>query len=333
MTMQRSKTLRAFSKTEFAKAYALLASRVATMMGRKFEEGDWSLVYHRAKNIPESGWSNLNIDVMYNGLGVEHKMLCVQSNKRIKEYCGTSLMHPAATRSIRIPSTEGDPTTTAREILTQYAELIEQRRAKLRENAPKRKIDLRTGWLLWQESLKEFLYFEEPLTPPEPKNFWAEWKESGGGARKTSKNLWVYEEQTGRKRYSITTSAGAKIQPYFDVPPPNDPGLYYFWVQGQELGNGVVRIWISPTTALLLTQFVGTLNQESLSMKILQAAKLSVAQKAREQGAEKQTFDLAQEVLLSAEAYAALTEHFAGVSDEHRIQQFIRFTAETATRS
>jgi hypothetical protein len=64
---------------------------------------------------------------MHRGLGVEHKMLCVQSGKRIKEYCGTSLMHPAATRSIRIPSTAGDPTETAHDVLRQYAELIERR--------------------------------------------------------------------------------------------------------------------------------------------------------------------------------------------------------------
>ena len=44
------------------------------MMGRKFEEGDWADVYCTAKNIPNRGWSNLNIDVIYNGLGVEHKM-------------------------------------------------------------------------------------------------------------------------------------------------------------------------------------------------------------------------------------------------------------------
>jgi hypothetical protein len=106
MIMRCPKTLQAFSKTEFTKAHALLAARVATMMGRKFEEGDWSYVYHTAKNIPPSGWSNLNIDVMHKSLGIEHKMLCVQSKKSIKEHCGTSLMHPAATRSIRVPSTE-----------------------------------------------------------------------------------------------------------------------------------------------------------------------------------------------------------------------------------
>lgn len=211
--MGRSITLPAFSNEEFIKAHILLASRVATMMGRKLEEGDWSYVYCTAKNIPNKGWSNLNIDVMYQGLGVEHKMLCVKSNKSIKDFCGTSPMHPAATRSIRIPTTEDDPTKIAQDILHQYALLIEQRRQRIAQDAPNTEPDLRTGWLLWQESLREFLYFEEELRPPRPDDYWAEWKESGGGTRKTSRNLWVYERETGRKRYSITTSAGAKFNP------------------------------------------------------------------------------------------------------------------------
>ena len=79
------KTLPAFSPDERSVAHTLLASRVASMMGRKFEEGDWAAVYHGAKGIPDQGWSNLNVDVMYNGLGIEHKMLCVQSNKSLRE--------------------------------------------------------------------------------------------------------------------------------------------------------------------------------------------------------------------------------------------------------
>lgn len=63
--MRYPKTLSAFSTDEKAKAHMLLASRVAAMLGRKFEEGDWAVVYHTAKGIPQRGWSNLNIDVMY----------------------------------------------------------------------------------------------------------------------------------------------------------------------------------------------------------------------------------------------------------------------------
>ncbi len=320
--MIRPKTLPAFSEAEFAQAHILLASRVATLMGRKFEEEDWLYVYCMAKNLPLSRWSNLNIDVMYRGLGVEQKMLCVRSDKSIKEYCGTRLMHPAATRSIRIPSIERDATETAREVLRQYAALIRNRYQKVAETAPDAEPDIRIGWLLWQESLKEFLYFEERMVEPNPDDYWAEWKESSGGVRKPSKNLWVYEVETGRKRYSITTTAGAKIQPYFDVPAPNDPNLYYFCVQGEEVGPGLVRIWITQTTARLLKQVVGSLDQDIISSAIIKAAK------AAEIGERKETqptpLDLAEPILVTTEAYRALTEAFPGVSDEHMIQLFIQ---------
>jgi hypothetical protein len=320
--MKNPIVLPAFSRKEFVKAHFFLASRVATMMRRKFEEGDWSQVYCAAKNIPHSGWSNLKIDVMHKGLGVEHKMLCVKSDKNIRDYCGTSLMHPSATRSIRVPSTQGDPTEMAAEVLSQYAQLIEERRQKVAEAAPGNEADMRVGWLLWQESLREFLYFEEEMLPPKPDDYTAEWKESGGGARKTSRNLWVYEKETGRKRFSITTSAGAKIQPYFDVPSPTSPGLYYFCVQGEKLKGGVVRVWITPTTAMLLKRVIGSLDTETLSKAIISASQEASAVEGEE--AEEEKIHLAESVLITPDAYSALTETFAGVSDEHRIQLFIR---------
>ncbi|MBM4458080.1 MAG: hypothetical protein FJ011_10005 [Chloroflexi bacterium] len=302
-------------------AHRLLASRVASMLGRKFEEGDWSSVYHAAKGIPTRGWSNLNIDVMHAGFGLEQKMLCVQSRKSLREYCGTTLMHPAATRAIRIPSPDTDPTEVAAEILRQFADLIQQRRRKVIEDLPDCEPDMRIGWLLWQESLEEFLYFEQEMLAPNPADYWAEWKESGGGARKASRNLWVYERETGRKRYSITTSAGAKIQPYFDVPAPNDSSLYHFRVQGEELDGGLVRIWITTTTALLLRQTLGDLDHEALSATIIRAAAQIAA--SEDQGEAAASSELAQPVTLTAEAYRILTTAFIGVSDEHRIQLFL----------
>lgn len=200
--MRSPKVLSAFTPEEFSRLHLLLASRVASMMGRKFEEGDWAAVYCGAKGIPDKGWSNLSIDIIHNNLGVEHKMLCVRSDQTIAEFCGTTLMHPSATRSIRIPEIK-DATRAARNVLKQYSELIEMRRKKVQEKS-KAKPDMRTGWLLWQESLNEFLYWEEEILPPDPKNYWAEWKTSGGGARKASKNLWVYENDSDKKRYSIT---------------------------------------------------------------------------------------------------------------------------------
>lgn len=325
--MRYPKTLAAFSHVEFANAHRFLASRVAMMMGRKFEEGDWSYVYCSAKGIPDEGWSNLHIDVMYESLGVEHKMLCVRSGKPVKDYCGTRLMHPAATRSIRIPSIEGDPTGIAQEILQQYADLVEQRRQRVAENAFGQEPDMRIGWLLWQVDLVEFLYFEQEMLPPDPNDYWAEWHERTSGNRKPSKNLWVYESETGVKRYSITTSAGAKIQPYFDVPPPNDSNLYYFCVQGEEIENGLIRMWVTPTTALVLSRLVGSIDTGEVSKAIINQAKEAVALKEKRfecvQGG-----GLAKPIYITEQAYAALKKAFAGVSDEHMMQLFVQFLSQ-----
>jgi hypothetical protein len=158
-------------------------------------------------------------------------------------------MHPAATRSIRVPTGKVSAERAMREIMRQYAELIEQRTQKVREQAPAgTSPDMRTGWLLWQETLRQFLYFEEPMRAPNADQYTAEWVESGGGSRKSSRNLWIYEKATGKKRFSVTTSAGAKIQPYFDVPPPNDPNLCIFTVIGEVIMDGRVRCWLTRAT-------------------------------------------------------------------------------------
>jgi hypothetical protein len=324
--MKRPGTLAAFSTTELTEAHKFLASRVATMMGRKFEEGDWAYVYCAAKGIPNEGWSNLHIDVMHGSLGVEHKMLCVRSGKSIKEHCGTQLMHPAATRSIRIPGTEGDPTEIAREILQQYADLIEQRRQRVVQNTPDEEPDMRTGWLLWQRDLVEFLYFETEMLPPNPEDYWAEWHERRSGNRKQSKNLWVYENETGIKRYSITTSAGAKIQPYFDVPAPNDPNLYNFCVQGEEVENDLIRVWVTSTTALILNALLGSTHTDTISEAIIERAdEINALQE--KYSAPVPEAELAKPIYITRQAYAALRNAFAGVSDEHSMQRFVQFSS------
>lgn len=309
-------SLSAFTAEETAIAHNLLATRVAYMMGRKLEEGDWSSVYCRAKRIPEQAWSNLSIDVLHQNLGVEHKMLCVRSDRSIRSYCGERLMHPSATRSIRLPDTK-DANEVMREILHQYAGLLSQRREKLKENAPDKEPDLRIGWLLWQETLSEFLYFEQEATSPHPSDFYAEWKESGGGNRKASKNVWVYEKATGHKRFSITTSAGPKIQPYFDVPPPTDPNVYTFKVQGEEIADGFVRVWITASTARELERIVGSLSPERLSLFISNVA----TEQGKEEAVRVPVKEEAQSVMLTQDSYNLLTATFPeAVSDEHRAQ-------------
>jgi hypothetical protein len=313
-------TLPAFVPRQRDVAHRLLAAKVAGMMGRKLEEGDWAEVYCRAKGLPNQGWSNLNIDVMHAGLGVEHKMLCYRSKANIAQACGETLMHPAATRSIRIPAGRVSAERAMRDILGQYADLIEQRTAKVRESAPRGvEPDMRTGWLLWQESLRQFLYFEERMVAPNPEEYYAEWVESGGGTRKGSRNLWIYSRATGRKRFSVTTSAGAKIQPYFEVPPPNDPNLYIFTVIGEVINEGTVRCWLTRTTLQDLAQVLG----EVTSQAVIQAVQQNLAPlPAAEAGAVVQ--DPAEPLEISSEAYSLLRSRLPGVNDDHCFQLLIR---------
>ena len=294
------------------------------MMGRKFEEGDWAEVYSAAKGIPSQGWSNLNIDIMHNGLGVEHKMLCYRSNVDLADAFGRTLMHPAATRSIRIPEGIEDPDKAMGMIFRQYADLIRQRTEKVRETAPRgKRPDMRTGWLLWQESLRQFLYFEVRMEAPRPEDHYAQWRETHGGARKGSRNLWVFEKATGRKRYSITTAAGAKIQPYFDVPPPNDRHVYLFTVIGEVVGTDRVRLWVADATYRELTRLLGQPETERLSEFILRKLPEGTVSVARLKMHEQPVKCLA----LSLQAYSRLKAAFPGKSDDHSLQLFLAFVS------
>lgn len=314
-------TLPAFTDLEFQEAKKLLAAKVALMLGRKMEEADWGFVYHNAKKIPEGGWSNLSIDVSHEGLGVEHKMLCIRKGSSIKDVCGIRLMHPAATRSIRIPEGENDPNKVSQEILTQYADLIEERGEKVAEDSSDGTSDMRTGWLLWKELLDEFLYFEEPMTPPDPTKFYAEWNVTPArGSRKATRSLWIYEVDTNLKRYSVTTTAGAKIQPYFDVPSPLDPNLYHFRVQGNIVDDSLVEVWITRSTAKFLESKVGSLTTFELSNKILEYSPLIL--EGEEPSAFVKASDLAIPIKISISAYEHLKGSIKYVSDEQMLQTF-----------
>jgi hypothetical protein len=144
--------------------------------------------------------------------------------------------------------------------------------------------------------------------------------ESGGGSRKGSRNLWIYERATGKKRYSVTTAAGAKIQPYFDVPPPNDPNLYIFTVIGEVLLDGRVRCWLTKTTFQDLEQVLGQVNSQTVSRAIQEhLAELPAAQAGPVLAEEP-----AEAIDISADAYAMLTSRLPGVNDDHCFQVLIR---------
>ena len=315
-------TVAAFTASEVGRAKLLLAGQVASMMGRKMEEDDWTAVYCRAKDIPETSWSNLNIDVMYGGVGVEHKLLrCPNLRGRsIRSVCGTTRMHPAATRSIRIEDVTRPAGVVAYEVLQQYNALIDGRSERVRSTKPECEPDMRIGWLLWESSLTEFLYFEERMRKVDPGDYVAEWNETPPrGARKGSKSLWLYDRDTQQKRYSVTTSAGIKIQPYFDVPTPTDPNLYYFRVQSEPVGADTVVVWVSATTARGLLREVGELSREAVSEAILRVSATSGGM-----GDEETMGDGAGvAVPVTAEAFAVLCAKWEGVSDEHRAQLFL----------
>lgn len=318
------KTLRAFTGTELARAKVLLAAQVASMMGRKLEEGDWNTVYCRAKGFPEEGWSNLYIDVNYNGIGVEMKLLRARGsgNGTLKNVCGQTLMHPSATRSIRIRNTGGAAQEVMNEVFEQYGALIRQRTAHVWARTPKGvEVDMRTGWLIWEKNLVEFLYFEEPMRAPEPDRYFAEWHESvGRGMRKPSRSLWIYDRVTKQKRYSITTGAGIKIQPYFDVPPPSDENLYYFRVQSEPVGQDTVLLWVTTSTARELKERLGSLGRDVVSTAILDAARRGAGTSVAVRDDEESAISIA----VSVEAHERLTEVLGGVNDEHRVQLLLR---------
>jgi hypothetical protein len=316
-------TLSAFSDEERKKAKILLAAKVASMMGRKLEEGDWSEVYCKAKGLPDNGWSNLHIDISHNGLGVEFKMLRIAQlrGRPLKSVCGTSLMHPAATRSIRIENVNLPANDVMTDVLTQYAALIKIRTERVRQTSQAGTADMRFGWLLWEDDLREFLYFEEPMVEPDPAMYYAEWNDtSARGARKASRSLWIYEKGTNKKRYSITTNAGIKIQPYFDVPPPADPHLIYLRVQSEQVDDDTFLLWVAAATAQKLAEKLGSVEKATVSDAIIRAA----SQERPTEIPVVEDIPVAVPIPVTREAFDLLFSTWEAVSDDHRIQLLLQ---------
>ena len=316
-------TLPVFTEAEAGRAKILLAAKVASMMGRKLEEGDWNEIYCKAKGIPNDGWSNLHIDVNHRGLGIEFKMLRIKRlrGRPIKGVCGTTLIHPAATRSIRIDDLDLDANVVMKDVLDQYADLIEDRTRRVRQNNAEGRADMRLGWLLWEDELREFLYFEEAMSRPNPWDYHAEWNETGArGARKPSRSLWIYDKKTNMKRFSVTTKAGIKIQPYFDVPAPSDANLVYFCVQSEKLNDDTVVLWVAAATAERLERRLGSIDKESVSQAVFQAAR-------KHRTDDRVAIDdlhAAVPIRMTNEAFELLSTHWEAVNDEHRVQLLLK---------
>ncbi|PCN59355.1 hypothetical protein [Acinetobacter sp. YT-02] len=311
----------AFSSDEFVRMKLVLATKVVGMMGRKLEEDDWTDAYCQAKNIPRSNWSNLNIDINYQGLGVEIKLYRVKSSHKesIKENCGTTKMHPAATRSIRIDSSLSAE-DAKNSVLKQYAELIIDRTNKVKDASNRQVADMRSAWVLWEPELREFLYFEEEMFIPNPQNYFAEWNiTKARGSRKESKSLWIYDKKTKLKRYSVTTDAGAKIQPYFDIPAASDPNLYYFRVQSEMLSDSDIGLWVSQLTAQRLEKLVDIHDKQKLSEFLLTSIKDFAVDNTSVEP------EYAVCLTVNNDAYEALITTLQGVSDEHNMQLFLKY--------
>ncbi|MEF1211255.1 hypothetical protein REH77_03855 [Vibrio alginolyticus] len=313
-----TKLLPAFTSDEYQLANDLLSAKVATMLGRKMEEGDWDFVYCNSKRIPITEWSNVNIDINHNGIGVEHKMLRVTKAGPITQECGTTKMHPAGTRSIRIPAEE-DPQKAMVSILSQYNDLIDNRTLAVKKNSSSNTADMRIGWLLWKDTLDEFLYFEEEMNKVDVNNYYAQWNVTPAkSARKGSRSLWIYERATDKKKFSVTTTAGAKIQPYFDVPAPSNPNLFHFVVQGVKIDGGLVKVWLTKSTAKYLELLLGSLDEQSISNSIDSFEIKDGNNDIERLSAE----DLAVPIYVQVNAYAKLKQLFPdNISDEYLFQQ------------
>lgn len=253
-------------------------------------------------------------------------MLRVTKSGSILEQCGTTKMHPAGTRSIRIPN-ESDPNKAMTDILNQYAALITARTKTVIKNSKTKTADMRIGWLLWKDTLEEFLYFEEAMLKPTVSDYYAEWNITPArGARKESRSLWIYENATGKKKYSVTTTAGAKIQPYFDVPAPNDPNLYHFKVQGVTVDGGLVKVWLTRSTAKYLELLLGSIEGAELSEAIDSFDPSSISTENISSTAE----GIAVPVLVKETSYKKLKTIFEPISDEYMFQQLAINLGENA---
>jgi hypothetical protein len=211
-----------------------------------------------------------------------------------------------------------------RDVFEQYAALIELRTTAVRTLAPAVKPDMRTGWMIWEDSLTEFLYFEEPMFVPNADDYKAEWNVTPAkGARKESKSLWIYDKKTDKKRYSVTTSAGIKIQPYFDVPGPSDSNLCYFRVQSEPIDADTVRLWVGASTANALKNVLG-----SLECSVVSAAIASAIEKEATTSERPELEDgLAVPIDITSAAHAQMLAAWEAVSDEHRAQLLLKALA------
>src|SRR5205823_6325425 len=94
--------------------------------------------------------------------------------------------------------------------------------------------------------------------------------------------------------------------------------VYVFIVQGWEFKSGLVRVWLTESTAAELERFLGTLDCETLSKTILAAEPLNQSDERALHDEEVRCIEVTRR------AYGYLRECFDGVSDEHRMQLLLK---------
>ncbi len=120
----------------------------------------------------------------------------------------------------------------------------------------------------------------------------------------------------------MTTSAGVKLQPYFDVPGVNDGNLYHWTIIGESIDPGDVRIWLTARTAGALRSLIGSLDKDVVSSFVLEFVASKPEEDAQAVGPEDA--DAVVEVMMTKEAYAVLGDTFPSTNDDHLIQQLLQ---------
>ncbi len=253
-----SNYLTSFDDEEMPKVESELTKLVKSLQGRKLEEGDWTALYCAVKGVADQGWSNLPFrDYLHDGKGIEFKLL---SKSEPSAWIGKSLMHPAATRTITFDS-ESDANVAMRTVLQQWSAAISTFEQRIRATSQSGSVDARWGILLWASDHSEFLYFEERLEKPDHRNFEARWHE-GNHRGNPTRNLHIYEKNTGKKRFSCTLPKnGAKLQPYFDIPSEAD-GAHIF---RPNIGNSVPLFVNKPDAEMIEQLFPNCETEEAIA--------------------------------------------------------------------
>lgn len=190
-----------------------------TLGERPLSDRDWEEIYSRIKGYERTNWSNQPFnDLLHDNIGIEIKLK--GDNYLDRRGPGDNIMHPSVTRAINYPD-QGLPTQERKElVITQYNDLIRdfQRRVAA-ESEAREKADIRWGVLLYKRDNSKFLYFEKEMETHDPDDYYAEHPEG--------KNLYIYENDTDVKRFSVTTDP--KIQEYFEI--PDEEYLYWFNIE------------------------------------------------------------------------------------------------------